>query len=84
MSAPVLTEISIAASAGGKVQIIKYDLSSDYFVSESRKWSVPEDWTEEDVQEFTEARRDELRERIEKQAQIEFDERFEQSYLNQG
>lgn len=84
MSEPVLTEVNLTYSSGGKVQIIKYDLDSSYFVSESRKYSIPEDWTEEQALEFQEKKREEIRARVEAQAQVEFDERWEQSYLNQG
>lgn len=68
---------------GGKVAILTYgNVTSDYFVSESRKWSVPEDWTQDQVDEFVEARREEIRMRIDALATSEFEERFDQSYLS--
>lgn len=82
MSEPKLIEISASASAGGKVQIIKYDESSDYFVSLSQKYTIPDDWTAEEATEFQIAVQEELREHVDALAQIERDERFDQSYLS--
>ena len=45
-------EVSVSSSVGGKVQIIKFEYSEDYHFSQTEKWSVPEDWTEEQVAEY--------------------------------
>lgn len=79
---PRLTEVSVASSAGGKVQIIKFDVSSDYFVSLSQKYEIPEGWSDEDALEFQVEKYNEIRAIVDAQAQNEFDERWEQSYLN--
>ena len=51
-SEPKPLEISVSSSVGGKVQIIKFEYSEDYHFSQTEKWSVPEDWTDEQVAEF--------------------------------
>lgn len=79
---PVLKEISVSVSAGGKVQIIKYDVDSSYFVSSSKRYEIPESWTEEEAAAFEKQVHDELRQIVDNRAQDEFDERWEQSYLS--
>lgn len=49
---PVCTEIVCSSSVGGKVQIVKFEYTADYHFSITRKYSVPEGWTEEDVRDF--------------------------------
>lgn len=49
---PVCTEIVCSSSVGGKVQIVKYEYQADYHFSITRKYSVPEGWTEDDVRDF--------------------------------
>lgn len=82
MSEPKLTQVGLTISAGGKVQIIKYDLDSSYFVSANRTFTIPDDWTQEQAEEFQAEQLDRLRTQIDKRADIEFDERWKQSYLN--
>jgi hypothetical protein len=82
MSEPKVLQASVTQSMGGKVTIIKYDLDSSYFVSESRTYSCPEDWTEDQFEVFLEEKRQELRARVDEKAQLEFDERWDQSYLS--
>lgn len=79
---PQLKEFTITASAGGKISIIKYNEDSSYFVSSSQSYSVPEDWDEAQVEEFREQKYAKLREYVDGKAQVERDERFEQSYLS--
>lgn len=64
----------MSSSVGGKLQIVKYDYSADYHYSMSRKYSVPESWTEQDVKDFQQDKTIELRENIEGIAQAEMDE----------
>jgi D-hexose-6-phosphate mutarotase len=79
MSEPVCTEITCNASVGGKVSIVKYDLSSDVHFSLSRKYSIPEDWTEEQVEEFQTQKELEVYKQVDAMAQVEVDELMEQS-----
>jgi hypothetical protein len=79
MSEARLTEVTLSNSAGGKIQIIKFDEASDYHVSETRKFSIPEDWTDDQVDEFLIVQREELRTHVDTLAQRERDERAEQS-----
>jgi hypothetical protein len=81
MSEPKLVEVSATRSFGGKVQIVKYDIDSSYFVSESRRYSIPDDWSEEQALKFIEEKDLEVRNRVEQKAQDEFDSLFDQSYL---
>lgn len=74
MSEPVCTEVNVSASVGGKVQIVKYEYTADYHYSMSRKYSVPEDWTEQDVRDFQQDKTITLRENLEGIAQGEMDE----------
>lgn len=82
MSEPVLKEININFSAGGKVSIIKYDISSDYHVSASRRYEIPESWTDDEIREFEAKVYEEVRLTVDERAQAEFDERFEQSFMS--
>lgn len=81
---PKLSEINISFSVGGKVQIIKFDISSDYHVSLSRKWEIPEDWTNEQAEAWQLEQLAKLRAVVDVVGQKEFDDRFSQSYLNEG
>lgn len=78
ISEPKCIEVGTTASVGGKVQVVKFDVSVDYFYSISRKYSIPEDWTEEDVDKFQLSKTLELREKIEPFAQSEADDLLEQ------
>lgn len=71
---PICTEASVSASVGGKVQIVKFEYTADFHYSYSRKYSVPEGWTEQDVNDFQKAKIAELREELESVAQSEMDE----------
>lgn len=82
MSEPILREVSISHSSGGKVAIIKFDVSSDYNVFESRKFEIPEDWTDGQIEEFVSGKRSDVRNRVDALADAEFQERWAQCYLN--
>lgn len=49
---PVCTEVVCSSSVGGKVQIVKFEYTADYHFSITRKYSVPDGWTEDDVRDF--------------------------------
>lgn len=79
MSEPRVTEVTVNFHAGGKVAIKEYGkISSEYGASLSRRYSVPEDWTEEQIAEFELLKVLELREQLEPVLQAEFDERYDQ------
>lgn len=70
---PVPLEVSISASVGGKVQIVKYEYDENYFISMSQKWSVPEDWTEDEIEVFRRYQYSKLREQVQGLGQVEVD-----------
>jgi len=73
-------EVSVSSSVGGKVQIIKFEYSEDYHFSQTEKWSVPEDWTEEQVAEFRKTLQTKLDTDLQEQAQVRVNELIEQKY----
>jgi hypothetical protein len=79
-SEPKPLEISVSSSVGGKVQIIKFEYSEDYHFSQTEKWSVPEDWTEEQVGEFRKTLQTKLDADLQEQAQVRVNELIEQKY----
>jgi len=52
MSEPKPLEITVSSSTGGKVQIVKFEYSEDYHFSQSEKWSVPDGWSEDQIEDF--------------------------------
>lgn len=80
---PVLIETGASVSTGGKLQLKKFELSADYHFHLSGKWSVPEEWTEEQAEEFRHEQALRLRRELEPLAQAEIDDLLEQkSNLN--
>lgn len=79
-SEPTPLEITVSSSVGGKVQIIKFEYSEDYHFSQSEKWSIPEDWTAEQVAEFRKEKQAALDVDLQAQAQVRVDELIEQKY----
>lgn len=79
---PVLKELNVSFSAGGKVSIIKYDVASNYLVSAGHRYEIPESWTDEQIKEFEAEVYDKLRQDVDARAQKEFDERWEQSFMS--
>ena len=79
-SEPKPLEISVSSSVGGKVQIIKFEYSEDYHFSQTEKWSVPEDWTDEQVAEFRKTVQAKLDADLQEQAQVRVNELIEQKY----
>lgn len=73
-------EVSVSSSVGGKVQIIKFEYSEDYHFSQTEKWSIPEDWTEEQVAEFRKTLQTKLDTDLQEQAQVRVNELIEQKY----
>lgn len=80
MSEPKCIEISVQHSGGGKVAIRDYGkISSNWGVSMTRRYEIPEDWTEEQVDEFQIVKNDHLHELIEIVDQDELDARLAQA-----
>jgi len=79
-SKPTPLEITVSSSVGGKVQIIKFEYSEDYHFSQSEKWSIPEDWSAEQVTEFRKEKQSVLDADLQAQAQARVDELIEQKY----
>ena len=77
---PTPLEITVSSSVGGKVQIIKFEYSEDYHFSQSEKWSIPEDWTSDQVAEYRAQVQAKLDADLQKQAQVRVDELIEQKY----
>ena len=77
---PTPLEITVSSSVGGKVQIIKFEYSEDYHFSQSEKWSIPEDWTAEQVAEFRKEKQLALDGQLQELAQVRVDELIEQKY----
>lgn len=73
-SQPKLVKTDVTASVSGKIQVMKYDVASSYFWSVGGTWSIPEDWTEEQAEEFRQEKLTSLRAEIEPLAQAEADE----------
>lgn len=71
---PVLIECGASVSSGGKVQLKKFELSSDYHFTVSGKWSVPPNWTDEQAEEFRHEMVLRLRRELEPIAQEEVDD----------
>lgn len=84
MSEPKLEQVSISASAGGKVTMVKYDVSCDYHLSQSQTYSIPDDWTNDQAVEFQQQKSKELHDVVDAMAQDEYDNLLDNSYLTRG
>lgn len=78
---PECFEVAVSASKGGKVTIIKFDLSADYHYSETRKYTIPADWDEKQINAFVDGVQEELDARADKRAQAESDDLIQQSQV---
>lgn len=77
---PQVLEASVSVSAGGKIAIVDYGRhSSDWMISVSRRYAIPSDWTEAQVDDFQRERHNHIRNTIvEPLDQKEYDERIGQ------
>ena len=79
MTKPQVLEVTVNFSGGGKVQIVDYGrINSDYHASITRKYSIPPDWSEAEVEVFELEKISELHDQLEPVLQQEFDERYKQ------
>lgn len=74
---PVATEVSVSVSYGGKVQLIKFELSSDYHISIGGKWNV-EGLTEREAEAFRYEMLMKFKGELEPVVQAEIDDLFNQ------
>lgn len=74
----VPTEVSVSASVGGKVQVVKYEQTSDYHFSVGGRWAVPDFWTNDDCENFRQEQLWKLRKELEPFAQHEYDDLMDQ------
>lgn len=79
MTEPQVKEISISARSGGTVQIVKYNLQNEFCIDQSVTYSIPEGWTDEQVDEFKRTKTLALQEEIQPFAQNEQDALLAQS-----
>jgi hypothetical protein len=76
---PRCIEVSVQYSGGGKVAIRDFGkITSNWGVSMSRRYEVPEGFSEEDIDAFQVTKRDELKALVEPIDQEEFDLRYAQ------
>lgn len=80
-SEPKLTQVTIRHDGGGAVSIRKYDEKSTYTFSESRTFAFDPDWTEAEIEDYVEEKRQALRARVDAIAQAEHEERFDASFM---
>lgn len=79
MSEPRCIEASVQHSGGGTVAIMDYGkIKSNWGLSMSRRFEIPEDWTQNQIDEFQLAQNEHLHQLIEPIDEAEFNERYEQ------
>lgn len=77
---PQCVEATVSSSVGGKIQLVEYGkLSNSFNYSINRRYTIPEDWSEEDVERFQLEKLIEFREKLEPIAQAEQDDLLGQS-----
>lgn len=75
---PQLIECGVSVSTGGKVQLKKFELSADYHLSLSSKWTMPPGMTEDEAEQFRYEQVLRLRNELEPLAQSEVDDLLSQ------
>lgn len=78
---PKCLEVTVNASTGGKVTIVKFDLSSDYHFSQTARYSIPEDWSQEQVDKFVAEESLRLYEQVDGVAQPVLEDLMDQSMV---
>lgn len=76
---PVAKEVSVSVSYGGKVQLVKFELSSDYHVSVGGRWDV-DGMTEREAEAFRYEMIMKLKGELEPVIQAEIDDLFNQKH----
>ncbi len=75
---PKCIEVDCSASVGGTVQIVKFEYTAKFNYSMSRKYDVPKDWSEKDVNDFQVDKEVEIRGVLEALADAEVQELMKQ------
>lgn len=75
---PQLIECGASVSTGGKVQIKKYEISADYHLNLSSKWTMPPGMSENDAEAFRHEQILRLKRELEPLAQAEVDDLLSQ------
>lgn len=84
-SEPKITQVVVSHASNGHVNIKGYgDERSGYSVSEGHTLAFDETWTQDEIREYVEKYRASLRNYIDGLAQVEHDERFNQSFMAGG
>lgn len=79
MSEPRCVQVSVQWNIGGKVAIKEYGkITSNYGASMSRVFEIPEDWTQEQIDEFQVNQRQQLEDLLDPVDQAHFDLRYDQ------
>lgn len=79
MAEPRCIEASVQHSGGGKVAILEYGkITSNWGLSMSRRFEIPADWTQEQIDEFQLEQNEHLHKLIEPLDEAEFGDRYEQ------
>lgn len=70
---PQITELEISASAGGKVQIVRFNLQNEFSFGYTERYTIPADWSPERFEEWKETKTAEIKAKLDAQAQAEQD-----------
>lgn len=84
MPKPTCKEVRVEALSGGQVQLVKYSLQNEFRYTQAETWSVPEDWTDEQIAEFKDELTSKVTEVVENRAQAEQDALLAQSDWYKG
>jgi hypothetical protein len=75
---PQCIEVTATVSLSGKVQIVRYEHDQSYFYSLGGKWTIPDNWTAEEIENYRLEKLAELRTQIEDPVQTEINDMIEQ------
>jgi hypothetical protein len=79
MAEPKCVEVSVQHSGGGRVTIVDFGkVQSNWGVSMSRRFEIPADWSQKQIDDFQLAENNHLHELIEPIDQDEYEVRYEQ------
>ena len=84
MSEPQCVEVSIDASVGGKVQIVQFKLTNDFHYNYGERHTIPSDWDQDRIDQWTKVKISEIKEKIDALAQAEQDALLESSDWYRG
>lgn len=76
---PRCVEVTIEAQTGGKVQIVQFKLSNDFSFNYGERYTVPAHWDQAKLNEWTERKIGEIKQKVEDFAQAEQDALLESS-----